>query len=952
MNEELMNIDTDDTLDITIEEVIEYAEEIEQDIEVQETIETIQVEAVEEIVVEVEEAVGWVGGDNTRHYSLYGRDEADQHPIAAITGLREELDDIEALDVVFSNEKNQADYYLWEDENPMQDVRVGLFVTLCNDTNKIKICAADDDIFGVTVDTAAFVGGQDDVARDAKYGLVAYGGVAAVQCELEVEAGDYVVSNSYGMAKQSHNGYGYKVFALEQIHNVAHAVISLGVPGNIIHALSNDVNALGERMDDAEANIVAAMNVANEAYKKAGEVGDVSEEALKNALDALKQSGDLNDSISDRVTDIESDLSSMGAIVAESKAIAEGAATSAATSASNAAASANGALAEINDLIKDLEPITTWKDPESGNSGAEYFTNYINNGLATNVYVAEVNTKTEDNKSAIEYNAEQFKTLVSSVDKYSVGEYSQSYGLTQAQATSILKEGMIYVPTKHSDTRSHSEKFEDTGEVNEFTPGSYYVWYNNDWMEMPNTVAFFSEVPIPGDSLRYWYIDADDAPEGYEPHALYMWENGKWEMVNILAGNVNNRVTSTIRQTANEIALEVSNVRGSYTGLDARLTNTEAELQLATFWTNPDSGKSNLAAVNLDSSDDGSSLALVVMSKDGETQLNGASIVLNNDDHGSSICFDADYINFDTGTFKLNANYINLDGYATINDKFSIDLDGAMTATGGTIGGWDIDTKSIARKHEGDKRFYICSNPVDDVNSTSYDSWVAAGVWNGTSNKWDWPFYVLYDGTLKSTKANITGVVNATSGLIGGWTISPKTGNSTYTGGIYKDIGEYRVGMKAEGCGETDAAFYVTKSALDSTNRESIFYVQHNGKLFAKDAVIEGDIKATSGSFSRDITIAGKSLSEWISDEGDVQQIKAVSGTVGGWNIDRITINDTDGTQLYSGQALYSNEWVENGATLRVAFTPRYVYTYGRNSDGTGVVNYASWWQIINKAHN
>ena len=180
-----------------------YAEDIEQNIESEETTEVVEIEAVEEIEVEVGESVGWVGGDSTRHYSLYGRDEPDQHPITSIIGLREELNNIEALDVVYSNERNQANYYLWEDRNALQEDRIGYFVSACSDINQIKICTSENDVFGVTVDGAGFIGGQDNVVRDIKYGLVVTTGIAHVRCESDIAVGDYVISNDYGYAKKN-----------------------------------------------------------------------------------------------------------------------------------------------------------------------------------------------------------------------------------------------------------------------------------------------------------------------------------------------------------------------------------------------------------------------------------------------------------------------------------------------------------------------------------------------------------------------------------------------------------------------------------------------------------------------------------------------------------------------------------------------------------------------------
>lgn len=612
MDEELIILETEDAFELEAEEVVEsevHAEDLEQTIQTEESAETVEVEVAQEIEVGVDEAVGWVGGDSTRHYSLYGRDEPNQHPISAITGLREELNDIKALGVVYSNERNQANYYLWEDENILQENRVGYFVSACSDINKIKLCTSGNDIFGVTVDSAGFIGGQDDIARDVKYGLVVTTGVVHVRCELSVNIGDYVVSNDYGYAQSNKNGY--KVVGRHQIDGVDYAEIILAAPINRICKLSDDVENVNERMNEAENNISAAMKAANDAYNKAGAASNVSEEAVKNALEALNKSKET----SGIIKDLENSISENNKIATEARARADSASNAAITAKDEAIATANDAWAKSKNVEKGFESLTT------------------------------------------------------KIDQYSVGEYSQAYGLTLEQAALILNVGMIYIPTKHLDSESHYETYLYTDENGEqqqtrpygFTPGNHYEWDGAIWQECGNTVAFFSEEPDPTGVVQYWYIDSNEAPKGYEAHALYTWNGEKWQKENILEGNASNRMTSMVKQTTNRISAEITNARGSYTGLDARLTNVDSQLQLATFWNNPDSGKSNLAAVKSSSSDDGSNLALVVMSQDSETQLGGASIVLGTDSDKSYIQFDANHINFNVDNFKINANHINFD---------------------------------------------------------------------------------------------------------------------------------------------------------------------------------------------------------------------------------------------------------------------------------------------------
>ena len=875
MDEEMINLTTEEDVNIDTEEVVEsevLAEDLEQNVEAEESVEVVEVETVEEIDVGIDEAVGWVGGDSTRHYSLYGRDEPDQHPITAITGLREELNDIEALGVVYSDKRNQADYYLWEDGNVTQENRAGYFVSVCSGIDKIKLCDANNDIFGVTVDGAGFIGAQDDIARDIKYGLVVTNGVVHVRCESDVAVGDYVVSNAYGYATKHKSGY--KVVGVHDINGERHAEITLITPIGSIRDLVDDVDDLTDRIANNEKNITASMNLANDAYNKASKTESISEEALRDALEALEKTEASEDKVNEF---LDETLQNINESVQQAKAAAESAAVSAITAKNEAVDVANDTLANVNNLIEDLEPITTWEDPETGNTGAEYLTTYIKDGVATKAEVQTAEDLISDNTSAIEKSAKEFRSLIASVDKYSVGEYSQAYGLTHEQTKSILKIGMIYIPFDNLDGETHIEVYEGQGQDNYFTEGRYYEWTGDDWQEHTVGKVWISNT-IPANSngeYKYWYINSDTAPEGYESYALYIWEDEKWEKVNTLAGNVNNRITSMIRQTADSVALEVANARGSYTGLDARLTETDAQLQLATFWNQPD-GMSNLAAVKLDSSDDGSSLALVVMNQEKEQILKGASIVLGQNEEDSYIQFSADVINFTAEDYQAIAKNINLKGQTiTISvdevlgissPYFSVNTDGYMTATGGTIGGWEINQELLSHPYKRETNEY--GDLIHGVGMSSHPwpgdpAFYAGFEGEGTDGKihstpWGCPgwdtktkFYVTNQGDLYASSANITGTITADNGYIGGWGIdSDKLYHTGIDGAGTGMCSTWDGGTITFWAGYNGRGSYNHPWEDNAWGSYINFYVRGDGYLYAKTAHIEGNIIATSGSFT------------------------------------------------------------------------------------------------------
>ena len=59
-----------------------------------EYIENITIEQESEATIDLSESMGWVSGDNRYHDSLLGVDFPNQHPITAISNLKEELDEI------------------------------------------------------------------------------------------------------------------------------------------------------------------------------------------------------------------------------------------------------------------------------------------------------------------------------------------------------------------------------------------------------------------------------------------------------------------------------------------------------------------------------------------------------------------------------------------------------------------------------------------------------------------------------------------------------------------------------------------------------------------------------------------------------------------------------------------------------------------------------------------
>lgn len=1051
-----------------MDEELEYGDIVISDeqehIGIEETVEVIEVFDVPTYEIDTMEAFSALGEPNEglKHQLLNGKELPDQHPITAITGLREELDDIESLKTVYSDKRYQANYYLWEDGNTWLENRVGYFVSACSDINQIKLCTYNDDIFGVTVDDAGFIGTRPNIGGGTRYGLVVTTGIAHVRCESSVNVGDYVISNNYGYARTNENGY--KVVGRHQIDGVDYAEITLSAPINRLCKLSDDVEAVNQRMDDAEINIVAAMNVANEAYNKAGEVVEISEEAIKNALEAL----DKANNASEKTDEFGSLFEDVNEIANQAKAIAESATVSAEAIRQEAVATANQALSDVSDAIdgldatveeaknlindadskaqsavdglntlkEDMKPLAEWKgdkgssfagfvaqakddsakladlvtwqgdnkgsiesiagierkvsdneavlntvasykkDDVTGFAGliaqvdknkSELSTlasykhtdengNVISSGLAGLIQQVDANassikllvgfedeevdslgqisvrvgknesdisllaswktdaastiasTKTlaEKNEASItdltnadtelkdsisqikqqsDENGASIELMVSSVDKYSVGEYSQAYGLTRDQAKSILKPGYIYVPTDnfdkccnhHSSVGTHCETFVKEATSENFTPGNYYTWNGSDWIEsQPNSVVFSQNKPT-GTTYKYWYINSSTAPTGYEPYALYTYEDNEWKKVNILAGNSSNRAVSMIRQTTDKITIDVSNTKKDVSSLQQWIDNNSANIQTVVSWRSQvKDNVDNIATIKQTADNAGASISQIVSNIGSNGKVTAASIVTA--------------INKDTSSITLNASKINLNGVVTANNNVQITTDGKIIANDGTftgtinanegrIGGWSIDETYIRTQVKGT----LNSFSLFSAAHSSAILWIQA-----MNNSGDTTFSVSKEGYLNAKKAVIdgdsrfTGTITAKDGQIGNLTLSnnklfgSSTGTYVFTSGINTKFNSAKnstiflwAGSRLDKSTPQDTVKEIYggddwTEAKNTIENKAKFYVTHMGELHATGAVISGRIQVEK------------------------------NGVVGGWHIDNTYIDSRD----------------------------------------------------------
>ena len=225
--------------------------------------------------------------------------------------------------------------------------------------------------------------------------------------------------------------------------------------------------------------------------------------------------------------------------------------------------------------------------------------------------------------------------------------------------------------------------YNDTDKTNTSAPAVYFE----------NTFA-----PACSGTFGYWYTNGQTltgTAAGYEPFTLYKWStyatkandgndttDSCWTPVATLAGNSSNRAVSQIRQDANSIELRVTNTEGSYAGLRADLTDTNSSVQQLSTWRSGEEEK--MASVRTVSDNDGASVVISALQRNGDTVEEMAGLVLNvaKDSSGrptSALSIDADSINFEADNYIIDADHIEFSGQKLNIRVDSTNIEGTLT---------------------------------------------------------------------------------------------------------------------------------------------------------------------------------------------------------------------------------------------------------------------------------
>lgn len=213
-------------------------------------------------------------------------------------------------------------------------------------------------------------------------------------------------------------------------------------------------------------------------------------------------------------------------------------------------------------------------------------------------------------------------------------------------------------------------------------------------------------------------------------------------------------------------------------------------------------------------------------------------------------------INLDDGTFsfaggKLTWNKTTLSVTGDITT-------GNLSATGGSIAGWKINSDGIS-KITDTRGVYVLNGTDSSKNFLVVNELSSDGSYKST------PFYVHADGSMLAKKATIVGTITsgnltATGGSIGGWTITTN------------DLYNSDAGMSSNG---SKFAFWAgeSNSVHGASDSNAVFRVGHNGAMVATKATITGSITAENISIKNDLyiydgTTGQKKLAMYSTDTG------------------------------------------------------------------------------------
>lgn len=190
-----------------------------------------------------------------------------------LTAINERINKLyEVPETIYATGADFGEYFEWYDGNPNNEDRTGYFVTLHEDTGKIKIANSEDDILGITTDSEAFIGNyREDKKNNPKYAIVGLIGVVSVrECSnIKCSVGGYCMPNELGLASGTED-LGYQV--VKRV-NEDYVQVMLNCGSDMIHRITDRLKDLptgGTELTGGDNTVIEdnAINVyTNTGYK-------------------------------------------------------------------------------------------------------------------------------------------------------------------------------------------------------------------------------------------------------------------------------------------------------------------------------------------------------------------------------------------------------------------------------------------------------------------------------------------------------------------------------------------------------------------------------------------------------------------------------------------------------------------------------------------------------------
>lgn len=537
-------------------------------------------------------------------------------------------------------------YYPWKNVYDGTD-RIGYFVSYqpvsAGEAGGLVVATDKTDILGVTVSSAGYSGNYAkytldgiEVGRehDQNYGLVAFSGIVNVRCTGNIPIGGRVVVNEFGMAQATENQSGFLVLAKGNNSAYDFVTIYLGVQMDVIARLRSSISDIAEfteedrqRLEDAVTSQELATVLASlEFLQSQGDAMNSTVSGIYGDIDNIK---DLIDSIQGTLGDTET---SMEQIEAELSRVYQN--VSDTESAINN--KVEDARKELTETIEDVRNSVSSEQEETMRELSILADNLdsISGSFREGGIITEMQEQIDENsaklsslvagnlpdiegltqlKQQVDENGGLISSLVLDILKYSVGEFSQTYGMSYDDAVSILVPGILYVPiVAHTENLirdalgglSGSQTYLSAGTLDEREASNEvallqsppmealevsdmqtyqfevlggltyrYIWDGTGWVKsdpvlMSTNYFEYDGTPATTDMWYCWqnveHIVEDGRVKVYEAGTLYAWREQRWVAVAHVNDNVTARSINSVRQTAQAFSIQLQDLEGNF----------------------------------------------------------------------------------------------------------------------------------------------------------------------------------------------------------------------------------------------------------------------------------------------------------------------------------------------------------------------------------------------------